>query len=155
MVNVQASQMQSQTTSNIGGRCETTNTSTRRANLRVKTLEIRWHDSKPISSCDFQPRPLKRARPIHQNLSTSGSAAGLGTTQNTSESCYKLATGGEDNNVRVSLYSINKHITNGSLSGLYYRYGWSIQTYRLQLRLKRSPESKDHLQILALLELSI
>ena len=76
--------------------------SIRRANLRVKTLEIRWHDSKPISSCDFQPRPLKRTRSIQQ---AGGSGSSSGTPQPGavfSESCYKLATGGEDNHVRVS-----------------------------------------------------
>ncbi|KAJ6552259.1 WD40-repeat-containing domain protein [Mycena vulgaris] len=52
--------------------------------MRYRTLEIRWHDSKPISSCDFQPVPFKKARP-----------ASLGAQ------AYRLATGGEDNHVRV------------------------------------------------------
>lgn len=56
--------------------------------MRVRTLEIRWHDSKPISTCDFQPLPHKKARP----------AAERGYTSQT----YRLATGGEDNHVRVS-----------------------------------------------------
>ena len=55
--------------------------------MRVKTLEIRWHDSKPISTCDFQPVPFKRARP--------------GQDKNFASQSYKLATGGEDNHVRV------------------------------------------------------
>ena len=55
--------------------------------MRVKTLEIRWHDSKPISTCDFQPVPFKKARPTQDKSYVSQS--------------YKLATGGEDNHVRV------------------------------------------------------
>ncbi|KAH9944928.1 WD40 repeat-like protein [Amylocystis lapponica] len=55
--------------------------------MRVRTLEIRWHDSKPISTCDFQPVPFKRARPAHDR-----SFAGQS---------YRLATGGEDNHVRL------------------------------------------------------
>ncbi|KAJ7700507.1 WD40-repeat-containing domain protein [Mycena rosella] len=54
--------------------------------LRYRTLEIRWHDSKPISSCDFQPVPFKKARPANLNF---GAQA------------YRLATAGEDNHVRV------------------------------------------------------
>lgn len=56
--------------------------------MRVRTLEIRWHDSKPISTCDFQPVPFKKARPAQER----------GYTGQT----YRLATGGEDNHVRVS-----------------------------------------------------
>lgn len=76
---------------------------TRRNNLRVKTLEIRWHDSKPISSCDFQPRPLKRTRSPHpaSNTGTSGNSATPQQSVAPLESSYKLATGGEDNNVRI------------------------------------------------------
>ncbi|KAI0088366.1 WD40-repeat-containing domain protein [Irpex rosettiformis] len=55
--------------------------------MRVRTLEIRWHDSKPISTCDFQPIPFKKARPT-QDKGFTGQA-------------YKLATGGEDNHVRL------------------------------------------------------
>lgn len=55
--------------------------------MRYRTLEIRWHDSKPISTCDFQPIPFKKARPSQEKNFTSQS--------------YKLATGGEDNHVRV------------------------------------------------------
>ncbi|KIP04835.1 hypothetical protein PHLGIDRAFT_75293 [Phlebiopsis gigantea 11061_1 CR5-6] len=55
--------------------------------MRVKTLEIRWHDSKPISTCDFQPVPFKKARPTQDKSYVSQS--------------YKLATGGEDNHVRL------------------------------------------------------
>jgi len=61
--------------------------------MRFRTLEIRWHDSKPISTCDFQPAPLRRARP-----------PGEGEERYTSHS-YRLATGGEDNHVRVGLIS--------------------------------------------------
>ncbi|EMD36849.1 hypothetical protein CERSUDRAFT_114773 [Gelatoporia subvermispora B] len=55
--------------------------------MRVRTLEIRWHDSKPISTCDFQPIPFKKARPAQEK----GFAA----------QSYRLATGGEDNHVRL------------------------------------------------------
>lgn len=55
--------------------------------MRVKTLEIRWHDSKPISTCAFQPVPFKKARPTHD--------------KSFATQTYKLATGGEDNHVRV------------------------------------------------------
>lgn len=60
--------------------------------MRVQTLEIRWHDNKPISTCDFQPVPFKRARPT--------SDKGFATQS------YRLATGGEDNHVRVSSFTI-------------------------------------------------
>ncbi|KAJ7837933.1 WD40-repeat-containing domain protein [Mycena leptocephala] len=58
--------------------------------MRFRTLEIRWHDSKPISSCDFQPVPFKKARP------PPGSAPSAFAAQ-----AYRLATAGEDNHVRV------------------------------------------------------
>ena len=67
-----------------------------RSPMRVRTLEIRWHDSKPISTCDFQPVSFKKARPV-QDKAFAGQS-------------YRLATGGEDNHVRVRisflLYSI-------------------------------------------------
>lgn len=34
--------------------------------MRVRTLEIRWHDNKPISTSDFQPVPFKKARPAQE-----------------------------------------------------------------------------------------
>ncbi|KAL4071727.1 WD40-repeat-containing domain protein [Scleroderma citrinum] len=55
--------------------------------MRYRTLEIRWHDSKPISTCDFQPVPFKKARPLQE--------------KNFAAQSYKLATGGEDNHVRI------------------------------------------------------
>ncbi|KAI0317360.1 WD40-repeat-containing domain protein [Amylostereum chailletii] len=55
--------------------------------MRVRTLEIRWHDSKPISTCDFQPVGFKKARPV--------------TDRSFARQSYRLATGGEDNHVRV------------------------------------------------------
>ncbi|KAI6015134.1 WD40-repeat-containing domain protein [Pisolithus orientalis] len=55
--------------------------------MRYRTLEIRWHDSKPISTCDFQPIPFKKARPSQE--------------KNFASQSYKLATGGEDNHVRI------------------------------------------------------
>jgi len=61
--------------------------------MRFRTLEIRWHDSKPISSCDFQPIPsFKKARP----------ANGEGYDDRWPSQTYRLATAGEDNHVRVS-----------------------------------------------------
>ncbi|EIN14469.1 WD40 repeat-like protein [Punctularia strigosozonata HHB-11173 SS5] len=68
--------------------------------MRVKTLEIRWHDSKPISTCDFQPAPFKKARP------TQDRAFAL--------QAYKLATGGEDNHVR--LWLVHPHILPSSVA---------------------------------------
>src|SRR6266568_1211564 len=59
--------------------------------MRFRTLEIRWHDSKPISTCDFQPIGFKKARPA------------LGQERNYASQAYRLATGGEDNHVRVSV----------------------------------------------------
>ncbi|CAL1710198.1 unnamed protein product [Somion occarium] len=61
--------------------------------MRVRTLEIRWHDSKPISTCDFQPVPFKKARPAQE--------------KNFAGQSYKLATGGEDNHVRLWLVHPN------------------------------------------------
>ncbi|KAI6132867.1 WD40-repeat-containing domain protein [Pisolithus croceorrhizus] len=55
--------------------------------MRYRTLEIRWHDSKPISTCDFQPVPFKKARPSQE--------------KNFASQSYRLATGGEDNHVRI------------------------------------------------------
>ncbi|KAG1819213.1 WD40-repeat-containing domain protein [Suillus subaureus] len=55
--------------------------------MRYRTLEIRWHDSKPISTCDFQPVPFKKARPTQE--------------KNFAAQSYRLATGGEDNHVRI------------------------------------------------------
>lgn len=57
--------------------------------MRFRTLEIRWHDSKPISTCDFQPVSFKKARPA------------VGQERNYPSQAYRLATGGEDNHVRV------------------------------------------------------
>ncbi|KAF8646654.1 hypothetical protein AX16_007152 [Volvariella volvacea WC 439] len=57
--------------------------------MRFRTLEIRWHDSKPISTCDFQPVPFKKARPP------------AGQEKNFAAHSYRLATGGEDNHVRI------------------------------------------------------
>ncbi|KAH8102051.1 WD40 repeat-like protein [Cristinia sonorae] len=67
--------------------------------MRVRTLEIRWHDSKPISTCDFQPIPYKKARPT-QDKAYVGQA-------------YKLATGGEDNHVR--LWTVHPNILPSSV----------------------------------------
>ncbi|KAJ2919687.1 hypothetical protein MD484_g643, partial [Candolleomyces efflorescens] len=69
--------------------------------MRFRTLEIRWHDSKPISSCDFQPVPFKKARPP------------AGQDQNYASQSYKFATGGEDNHVRV--WTVHPNILPASL----------------------------------------
>ncbi|EDR10655.1 chromatin assembly complex 1 subunit B/CAC2 [Laccaria bicolor S238N-H82] len=74
--------------------------------MRFRTLEIRWHDSKPISTCDFQPISFKKARP------------GPGQEKNYAGQSYRLATGGEDNHVRVSI-----------IKGLYA--GYRLTTRRL------------------------
>ncbi|KAH7883036.1 WD40-repeat-containing domain protein [Phlebopus sp. FC_14] len=55
--------------------------------MRYRTLEIRWHDSKPIATCDFQPVSFKKARPSQE--------------KNFAAQSYRLATGGEDNHVRI------------------------------------------------------
>lgn len=60
-----------------------------RREMRVKCLEIHWHDGKPIATCDFQPIPFKKARPT------------VGGERSFTRQSYKLATGGEDNHVRV------------------------------------------------------
>ncbi|KAF5384281.1 hypothetical protein D9615_003444 [Tricholomella constricta] len=57
--------------------------------MRFRTLEIRWHDSKPISTCDFQPVSFKKARPV------------AGQEKAFASHSYRLATGGEDNHVRI------------------------------------------------------
>ncbi|KAI0251864.1 WD40-repeat-containing domain protein [Lactifluus subvellereus] len=67
--------------------------------MRVRTLEIRWHDSKPISTCDFQPVSFKKARPAQDKAFASQS--------------YRLATGGEDNHVRI--WMVYPNITPPSL----------------------------------------
>ncbi|KAF9261749.1 WD40 repeat-like protein [Marasmius fiardii PR-910] len=67
--------------------------------MRFRTLEIRWHDSKAISSCDFQPIPVfKKARP--PGLGSSDISQQEWVEKWTSQS-YKLATGGDDSNVRI------------------------------------------------------
>jgi hypothetical protein len=67
--------------------------------MRVRTLEIRWHDSKPISTCDFQPVFFKKARPA-QDRAFAGQS-------------YRLATGGEDNHVRVGISFLESSETVG------------------------------------------
>ncbi|KAE9402745.1 WD40 repeat-like protein [Gymnopus androsaceus JB14] len=67
--------------------------------MRYRTLEIRWHDSKPIASCDFQPVPsFKKARPPAPGSSDISQQE---WTERWTGQSYKLATGGEDNHVRV------------------------------------------------------
>jgi hypothetical protein len=73
--------------------------------MRFRTLEIRWHDSKPISTCDFQPISYKKARP------------GAGHEKAYTTQAYRLASGGEDNHVRVSAQNNNCRRMSG-LNGL-------------------------------------
>ncbi|KIK96890.1 hypothetical protein PAXRUDRAFT_825486 [Paxillus rubicundulus Ve08.2h10] len=68
--------------------------------MRYRTLEIRWHDSKPISTSDFQPVPFKKARPSQEKSYASQT--------------YRLATGGEDNHVR--LWMVHPNILPHSLA---------------------------------------
>ncbi|EIW79627.1 WD40 repeat-like protein [Coniophora puteana RWD-64-598 SS2] len=68
--------------------------------MRYRTLEIRWHDSKPILSCDFQPVPFKKARPTQD--------------RNFATQSYRLATAGEDNHVR--LWMVHPNIMPTSLA---------------------------------------
>ena len=65
--------------------------------MRFRTLEIRWHDSKPISTCDFQPTTFKKARPQPNGSDMNG----MEWAEKWAEQKYRLATGGEDNHVRV------------------------------------------------------
>ena len=81
--------------------------------MRFRTLEIRWHDSKPISTCDFQPISYKKARP------------GAGHEKSYTTQAYRLASGGEDNHVRVSA---KDNVGVSRLNGFFgSRYGWSIR----------------------------
>jgi hypothetical protein len=64
--------------------------------MRVRTLEIRWHDSKPISTCDFQPAGVHTGKLRSARPATEAGFPGQ---------VYRLATGGEDNHVRVSASS--------------------------------------------------
>lgn len=64
--------------------------------MRVKCIEIHWHDGKPIATCDFQPVPFKKARPT------------AGGERSFTRQTYKLATGGEDNHVRVRIISLGR-----------------------------------------------
>ena len=89
--------------------------------MRVRTLEIRWHDSKPINSCDFQPVPPKKSRPANDNDFT--------------QQAYRLATAGEDNNVRVCFVVVVCLCTTSMYLCVYVpmcvfviRSGWSIRT---------------------------
>lgn len=96
--------------------------------MRVRTLEIRWHNGDPIYSCDFQPLPqsqLKKTiapRIVHKESSTPSSdqkgalppppppaAAASSSSSSTTNTNYgvgqsfRFATGGSDNNVRVRI----------------------------------------------------
>ena len=64
--------------------------------MRFSTLEIRWHDTKPIFSCDFQPfECVQHKRQLNPYQRTADNVSdGDG-------SLWRVATAGGDNNVRV------------------------------------------------------
>lgn len=66
--------------------------------MRFSTLEIRWHDTKPIFSCDFQPfECLQHKRQLNPYQRTADNVSdGDGKL-------WRVATAGGDNNVRVCL----------------------------------------------------
>ncbi|KAF8752296.1 WD40 repeat-like protein [Rhizoctonia solani] len=79
--------------------------------VRVKTLEIRWHHSaeknysEPIYACDFQPLPANQLKKLvapriqqgrDRDKEKDKDLSGPGYGQ-----CYRLVTGGGDNNIRV------------------------------------------------------
>lgn len=81
--------------------------------VRVKTLEIRWHHSaeknysEPIYACDFQPLPVNQLKKlvaprIQQGREKDKEVSGPGYGQ-----CYRLVTGGGDNNIRVGILCIS------------------------------------------------
>ncbi len=97
--------------------------------MRFRTLEIRWHDSKPIATCDFQPVPFKRARPP------------AGNDDRFAGHSYRLATGGEDNHVRVCL-SLSFFFLFLSLLLFFFwmqRSGWSIPIFDQHLSSRKTP----------------
>lgn len=101
--------------------------------MRFRTLEIRWHDSKPISTCDFQPVPFKRARPP------------AGNDDRFAGHSYRLATGGEDNHVRVGPTFFFVLVFSAQFwrrrFQIFFRSGWSIPIFDLHLwsRTTRTP----------------
>ncbi|KAJ7021112.1 hypothetical protein C8F04DRAFT_1274099 [Mycena alexandri] len=56
----------------------------------MRMLESGGHDSKPISSCDFQPVPIEKARPTSSTSTTD-------EREKWAAQAYRLATVGEDN----------------------------------------------------------
>lgn len=69
-----------------------------RDQMRFSTLEIRWHDTKPIFSCDFQPfECVQHKRQLNPYQRTAGNVSdGDGKL-------WRVATAGGDTNVRVCL----------------------------------------------------
>ncbi|GAA94946.1 uncharacterized protein L969DRAFT_53259 [Mixia osmundae IAM 14324] len=67
--------------------------------MRVKALEIRWHNTQPIFSADFHPLPADQYRKTsaHPYMSKDMSP------DRDPELCWRLATAGGDNNVRIWL----------------------------------------------------
>ncbi|KDQ18379.1 hypothetical protein BOTBODRAFT_154299 [Botryobasidium botryosum FD-172 SS1] len=71
--------------------------------MRVRTLEIRWHNSLPIYACDFQPLTtthLKRVLAPRIVTHSSSTPTAVPSPAESSQS-YRFATAGSDNNVRV------------------------------------------------------
>lgn len=84
--------------------------------MRVRTLEIRWHNGDPIYACDFQPLPQAQLKKIiaprivstaaakekekDASTSTSSTSANPTAAFGVGQS-FRFATGGSDNQVRV------------------------------------------------------
>ncbi|KAL7418057.1 WD40-repeat-containing domain protein [Mrakia frigida] len=88
--------------------------------MRTKTLEIRWHDTSPIFSSDFQPlapHALKKLLNLPSTFSSSSSSTSSNSAGGGKEKekehvvaggrSYRLATGGADNHVRLWLIHPN------------------------------------------------
>ncbi|KAG8979227.1 hypothetical protein FRB94_012472 [Tulasnella sp. JGI-2019a] len=77
--------------------------------MRVKTLEIRWHNGDPIYACDFQPLPQSQLKKLisprvagHKDQPGAAPvSAGAPVTAYGAGQSFRFATGGSDNNVRV------------------------------------------------------
>ncbi|KAG8896430.1 hypothetical protein FRB99_008891 [Tulasnella sp. 403] len=79
--------------------------------MRVRTLEIRWHNGDPIYACDFQPlsqaqlKKIIAPRVVAHKENTSGSGTSntpvLAPPSHGIGQSFRFATGGSDNNVRI------------------------------------------------------
>ncbi|KAK9900679.1 WD40 repeat-like protein [Cystobasidium minutum MCA 4210] len=77
--------------------------------MRFSTLEIRWHDTKPIFSCDFQPfECVQHKRQLNPYQRTADNVSdGDGKL-------WRVATAGGDNNVRIWLAIPNPPIASST-----------------------------------------